>query len=187
MAMTCMLNGLNASDTCDVASDGFMTCTACPTGCQAEIDKTYEACGGCADFDDAYAEMKALVETWGCAAGNLPSGSFCSWRGYYPECSVDDAFHLGQRTEADDGILPDVSLGCAVCMAAYPDDDNAMVDNCFPTEEQNEEEEVHPPICNFVALMVRRASCVDSPLPRAFPVCCTPPTPECCGVPERFG
>ena len=66
MALTCVLNGASA-DACTLAEDGTMTCTACPTGCQAEIDKAYETCGGCGDFDDENAETKAFVETWGCA------------------------------------------------------------------------------------------------------------------------
>ena len=66
MGLNCALTGASGGG-CTVAGDSTMTCTACPSGCQAEIDKGYETCGGCADFDTENAELKALVETWGCA------------------------------------------------------------------------------------------------------------------------
>ena len=66
MGFTCALNCV-AEDTCTVDDNGGMTGTVCPAGCQAEVDKTYTACGGCEDFDDTNAEVKTMVEAFGCA------------------------------------------------------------------------------------------------------------------------
>ena len=65
MAVTCGLSAA-ASGACTVEGE-VLTCTACPSGCQAAVDKTYETCGGCADFDESNGDVKTVVEMWGCA------------------------------------------------------------------------------------------------------------------------
>ena len=75
--LTCGI-GAMASDACTPTADGEdFTCTACPDGCQAEIDKVYAACGGCEDFDTESApSVKAGVEAWGCAGAAHATPAF---------------------------------------------------------------------------------------------------------------
>ena len=63
MAATCAISGASSC----TFTDDDMTCDACPSGCQDQIDSAYETCGGCGDFDDENAEIKTMVEAWGCA------------------------------------------------------------------------------------------------------------------------